>query len=217
MLDLICHCNAIVLISILMLYTLTVHSFLTSWQLQLSIFCWQWLSVANSTDSFLTDAGQATASTSQAPSADPTAPPTSHAADFLSNRLAKDPSPPPQPALQAPAAVKKNQYQAEPAPAPAPAVNSDGVAESNEGASAAAVAVSAWSAAEKQVGILLAASLHLLCICQHIPGRCITSMFASCRKHACQVVCAAALLHLVPIKGLGIGSSTVYLLLCAQH
>lgn len=94
--------------------------------------------------------GQATASTSQPPSTDPTAPPTSHAADFLSNRLAKDPSPPPQPAVQAPAAVKKKQYQAEPAPAPAPAVNSDGAAESDEGAPAADAVVSAWSAAEKQ-------------------------------------------------------------------
>ena len=129
----------------------------------------------DSTDSFLTGAGQASAGTSQPPSADPTAPPTTHAADFLSNRLAKDPSPPPQPAVQPPAAVKKKQYQAEPAPAPAPAVDSDGVAESDEGAQAAAVAVSAWSAAEKQVGTLPAASLHILCICMHFPGRCITS------------------------------------------
>ncbi|DBB04500.1 TPA: hypothetical protein ACH3X1_012595 [Trebouxia sp. C0004] len=68
-------------------------------------------------------------------SPDPSATPTSHAADFLATRLAKGPSSTPQPVIQMPVPVKRKQYRAE--PAPAPPVDPDGAAATADAVSTA--------------------------------------------------------------------------------
>jgi len=82
-------------------------------------------------------------------SPDPSAAPTSHAADFLATRLAKDPSPTPQSAVQMPAPVKKKQYTAE--PAPAPPVDPDEAAGTADAVLTALPVPTAVPAADKQV------------------------------------------------------------------
>jgi len=84
-------------------------------------------------------------------SPDPSATPTSHAADFLAPRLAKDPSPTAQPAIQMPAPVKKKQYRAE--PTPAPAVDPDGAAGTADAVSTALPVATAGFALDKQVSL----------------------------------------------------------------
>ena len=94
-------------------------------------------------------------------SPDPSATPTSHAADFLATRLAKDSSPTPQPAVQMPAPVKKKQYTAE--PAPAPPVDPDGAAGAADAVLAALPAPTAGFSLDKQVSFVQPAQQTRIC------------------------------------------------------